>query len=56
MDSFTLSPSFLEMALNESSGIRRQDGQSILKEIALNPVGTNLVFHLLNDKWDFIQQ
>ena len=42
------------MALTESSGIRKQDGTNVLKQVALNPLGTAIVFKLLNEKWDFI--
>jgi len=43
------------MALDPNSEIREQDALVFFKEVAINPIGTDLVFHLLSTNWTAIQ-
>jgi len=43
------------MALDPDSEIKNQDRMLVLKEVAFNPVGTELVFDLLKANWTYVE-
>jgi len=42
---------FLNMSLTENSGVRKQDGSSVIGGVARNTVGRYLAFDFIQDKW-----
>ena len=43
------------MILDESSGIRKQDGTYVFKSVAENKYGYEIAFNFLSNKWDNLQ-
>lgn len=42
----------LNMSLTDGSGIRKQDGRSVISRVALNHIGRDLAFDFVRDQWD----
>jgi hypothetical protein len=40
------------MSLTPDSGVRQQDGRSVISNIAGNTVGRDLAFDFIRDKWE----
>ena len=47
---------YLNMSLTPDSGVRQQDGRSVISTIALNTVGRDTAFNFIRDKWDYVLQ
>lgn len=47
---------YLEMAFNDSSGIRKQDAFRVFGAVASNKVGRPLAWSFLQDNWDAIYE
>ena len=43
---------FLNRSLTEGSGIRKQDGRSVISRVAINNVGRDLAFDFIRNYWD----
>lgn len=46
---------YINMILDESSGIRKQDGTSVFKSVAENKYGYEIAFNFLSNEWDNLQ-
>ena len=46
----------LEMSLNSTSGIRKQDAQRVISQVAANPLGRYMAFNFIRDKWEDISK
>ena len=45
---------YLDMALDEASGVRKQDGYRVVTGVSKNIVGRYLAWNWIRDKWDMI--
>ncbi|XP_013790479.2 aminopeptidase N-like [Limulus polyphemus] len=45
---------YLEWSLNQSSGIKRQDGTYVFRSVASNIYGRDIAFNYLREKWDIL--
>ncbi|XP_015790545.1 aminopeptidase N [Tetranychus urticae] len=45
---------YLEMSLDDSSGIRKQDGSTVFRAIATSGYGRDIAFNFFRNKWDKI--
>ena len=43
------------MSLTPDSGVRRQDGSTVIGGVARNTVGRYLAFDFIRDKWDTVK-
>jgi len=46
---------YLNMSLTEGSGVRKQDGSSVIGSVARNTVGRYLAFDFIRDKWSVVK-
>ena len=46
----------LEMAIDGSSGIKKQDGAQVIAIVANNPLGQYMAFHFARDRWIELRQ
>ena len=42
------------MSLTEGSGVRKQDGKTVIGNIASNAIGRDLTFDFIRDKWSTV--
>jgi len=47
---------YLDWAVSENSGIRKQDAARVFSAIASNSVGQPLAYSFLRNKWDHIRE
>jgi len=47
---------YLDWAVSENSGIRKQDAARVFGAIASNSVGQPLAYSFLRNKWDHIRE
>lgn len=45
----------LEMSLNASSGIRKQDAANVIRQVAGNPLGRYLAFDFIRNRWEDVK-
>lgn len=46
----------LEMSLNSTSGIRKQDAARVISQVAYNSLGRYMAFNFIRDKWDELRK
>lgn len=46
----------LEMSLNSSSGIRKQDAARVISQVGGNPLGRYLAFNFIRERWSDMKQ
>lgn len=46
----------LEMSLNSTSGIRKQDASRVISQVAYNPLGRYMAFNFIRDQWEELQK
>lgn len=51
----TILTRYINMLLDESSGIRKQDGTYVFKSVAENKYGYEIAFNFLSNEWDNLQ-
>ena len=44
------------MSLTAGSGVRKQDGSSVISGVASNTVGRYLAFDFIRDKWSVVKE
>jgi len=47
---------YLNMSLTAGSGVRKQDGSSVISNVARNTVGRYLAFNFVREKWDDLKK
>lgn len=45
---------YLEMAVTPGSGVRKQDARKVFNSVAYNPIGRDLAWNFLQDRWNYI--
>ena len=45
---------YLNMSLTEDSGVRKADGRKVISKIASNPIGRDMAFDFVRDKWSTV--
>ena len=45
---------YLEMSIDPNSGIRKQDGSTVIKSVATNSIGRDLAWNWLRNDWERI--
>lgn len=46
----------LEMSLNSTSGIRKQDATSVISQVSYNSLGRYMTFNFVREKWATLKQ
>jgi aminopeptidase N len=46
----------LEMSLNSTSGIRKQDASRVISQVAYNSLGRYMSFNFVRDKFDELRK